>query len=480
MALAQNASNLELHSHQRGGRHLEALTSRLNDVFEVPIHGSCSSAQFADLSSHFVRCHHFHTNKAFALPLDPQSHTRVTCDLCEYPILGIGRTSTQTTLASIETLAGGPQSRQGDVDVAPGQDQRVFSLSTPPPPLRVDTSQLSTITEGISPARQSPSPGTLPNSGVSTTADSTSHNEVSNNNQSRRDQKQEIATQEVARPSKAPRTNAAKKSSPTFRPKVSQQRLRDRLRKHLRKPRKFDVHRLGLHFHFEVSRKSSASGEPSPQPSDSEQVDVHEEDTAQLPAITDDPHVETGNAPEASIVDQSTPTPADTAASLQPPESGHPDPVGVNPHAQHEKYERIRMRRRELTLKRRAEMMSKCECPSECHCRHNSVRSDAASQGNESERSLHVPDHHLRNLLSESSGGSPGVNRLSQEQWKLNLLKQQEAGVAKAVELDANFCGATIYRRGSPRLTSSTAKSQYPRSSGGYRFRAPWPSKQED
>ncbi|KAL9605763.1 MAG: hypothetical protein Q9179_001039 [Wetmoreana sp. 5 TL-2023] len=353
MTLAQNTpSNLELHSHQRGDRHLDVLTSQPNEVFE-------------------------------------------------YPILGIGRTSTQTTLASIETLAGGHQSHQGDVEVASGQDQRILNSSTPLPHLRVDTSQLSIITEGISPARQSPSPSTLPNSRVSTSADSTSHNEVSNNDQSRGDQEQEITTQEAARPTKAPRTNAASKSSPTFRSKVSQRGLRDRLRKHLRKPRKFDVHRLGLHFHFEVSGTPSASGEP-----DGEQVDVHEEHIAQLPALTDDLHVETGNTPEALIAIPTMPTPADTAVSLQPPESGHPDPVGANAPAQHEKYERIRMRRRELTLKRRAEMMSKCECPSGCHCWQNSVRSDAASQGNESERSLQVPDHYLRNHLSESSDSS--------------------------------------------------------------------------
>ncbi|KAI4194423.1 MAG: hypothetical protein LQ346_003695 [Caloplaca aetnensis] len=91
--------------------------------------------------------------------LDLQKHTRITCDNCEHPILGIGRTSTQTTLASIETNGPGSLAQPSEVNTEPATQQAPSNPSNYSAPLRVNTSlnsgQLSTIAEGHSPAQQS-------------------------------------------------------------------------------------------------------------------------------------------------------------------------------------------------------------------------------------------------------------------------------------------------------------------------------------
>ena len=57
----------------------------------IPFHGSCS------------RCHHFHNNHRFTFSLDSAVHTRLFCERCNHPMFGLGRASTQNTLASVES-----------------------------------------------------------------------------------------------------------------------------------------------------------------------------------------------------------------------------------------------------------------------------------------------------------------------------------------------------------------------------------------
>ena len=57
----------------------------------LPFHGSCS------------RCHHFHINHQFTFSLDSTIHTRLLCERCQHPLFGLGRASTQNTLASVES-----------------------------------------------------------------------------------------------------------------------------------------------------------------------------------------------------------------------------------------------------------------------------------------------------------------------------------------------------------------------------------------
>ena len=55
-------------------------------------HGSCST------------CHHFHKNKRFCFSLESTTHTRFNCERCNHPMFGLGGNSTQTSLASVETV----------------------------------------------------------------------------------------------------------------------------------------------------------------------------------------------------------------------------------------------------------------------------------------------------------------------------------------------------------------------------------------
>ena len=57
----------------------------------IPFHGSCS------------KCHHFHNNHQITFSLDSTVHTRLLCEKCNHPMFGLGRASTQNTLASVES-----------------------------------------------------------------------------------------------------------------------------------------------------------------------------------------------------------------------------------------------------------------------------------------------------------------------------------------------------------------------------------------
>lgn len=350
------------------------------------------------------RCHHFHVNKALQLPLDRQLHTRVTCDHCDHPILGIGRTSTQTTLASIETIGTHRQSVQKERDAVLEPDPHTISVPTSLPPLRVDTAgnlgNLSTIAESGSPAARSSTARTRPNSGDQTLVHSEIHDEVPEN------QIQE-SQEETARRRKAPRTVPRSNNSTEFQSKQVGSGLRARFRRHAHKPRSVDFLLRGLHFRFEVSGTPATVSAPSiPTPDIQETALSEVTEPRHTNAAVQSPEAEIRSTPESTIRDQLSTTLVDLSEQIQPHESGHPDPVLDHTPAPHQKHERIREQRREATLKRQAEQMSTCNCQSKCHCRASSIASNAASHGRSSERSIHVPEHPLQHLLGESSNSS--------------------------------------------------------------------------
>ena len=103
----------------------------------MPFHGSCS------------RCHHFHINHPFTFSLDSTVHTRLPCERCNHPMFGLGRVSTQNTLASVES--GSTFTPRACVDRLVQQQQQ----SAPQAETAPGTSTLgllTTITERRSPA----------------------------------------------------------------------------------------------------------------------------------------------------------------------------------------------------------------------------------------------------------------------------------------------------------------------------------------
>lgn len=362
------------------------------------------SVQPANHSFHCPRCHHLHIAKAFHLPLDRQKHTRITCDNCEHPILGIGRTSTQTTLASIETNSPGSQSQTLEANAEPAPQQPPGDPPTYAAPLRVNTSlnsgQLSTIAEGNSPAQQS-SAAVISSSPDGPVSGCSASQDQINNSQSIETRSLETAEHGNTGHSGLALGNTISRS-PDSLAGTQKPRLRDKISMHIRKTRRFTIHRLGINIEVSAtakpaslnSRLATGIGQRASIQGDSNPT-ASATDTVPFPT-------QNFNAPSLSG-DYSIPT--QLAESSQAPGPGHPDRlIGRSPTRQ-DKEERIRARRQEATLKRKAEMIATCECRSECQCRSGSVLSNAASYGQGgSDRSIQVPEHVLQHILNESSG----------------------------------------------------------------------------
>ena len=102
----------------------------------MPFHGSCS------------RCHHFHINHPFTFSLDSTVHTRLPCERCNHPMFGLGRVSTQSTLASVES--GSTFTPRACVDRLGQQQPSASQVETVPGTSTLGL--LTTITERRSPA----------------------------------------------------------------------------------------------------------------------------------------------------------------------------------------------------------------------------------------------------------------------------------------------------------------------------------------
>lgn len=63
---------------------------------DYPIHITCSS------------CKHFHRHKRLGISRDPSQGSRFHCEVCDKPLFGIGRSSTQVTFASAESRPPNP------------------------------------------------------------------------------------------------------------------------------------------------------------------------------------------------------------------------------------------------------------------------------------------------------------------------------------------------------------------------------------
>ncbi|KAL8936284.1 MAG: hypothetical protein Q9216_005014 [Gyalolechia sp. 2 TL-2023] len=312
-------------------------------------------------------------------------------------MVGIGRTSTQTTLASIETDVAGQESPQRDGGADTDEDTQLIDYPTQSHPLRVDTSvnsaHLSTIAEGISPARQSSTALVSPRSGGAASERSVPHHWI-DTTQNGQDQGRDQTGHGPA---------PSKQLTLENDPSRSERRFRDKLRKHFRKPRAFTIHRLGVH--IQVSPTPLVPAVSTPFTAN----DEHGEDMGHPPTSGRGTILDTQTVSHNLPVSRGHLDIAHIAEPIPQPEPAHPDRPVDRTRTHYDKQERIRVRRREATLKRKAEMIARCECESECQCRGGSFRSDAASYGPQSsERSVQIPDHHLYNILSQSTESSTG------------------------------------------------------------------------
>lgn len=180
------------------------------------------------------------------------------------------------------------------------------------------------------------------------------------------------------------------------------QRFRDKISMHVRKTRRFTIHRLGISIEvFPTAKPASLNSRLGTEIGQRTSI----RGNSNLTASAADTVSSRNQNPNAPSFRGGYSIPTSVAESSQAPSTGHPDRLIGHSPIQQDKKERIRARRREATLKRKAEMMATCECRSECQCRGGSVLSNAASYGQgDSDRSIQVPEHVLQHILNESSG----------------------------------------------------------------------------
>ena len=359
-------------------------------------------------------CHHLHTNKLLKLPGNPEKHTRILCDGCKHPIGGIGRTSTQTTLASVDTIPSSPQLLESDPNLIALNNNIFAGEPTHTPVLRIDTSgdsgHLSTIAEGVSPAGQSSTLLSRPNSAGPTSRGSASPRQGNQTPQIGLQEQQQQHS--IYQREEAARYDSTTENAEANRTGWSNHRKRFRATvSRLRKPRSFTIKYLGVNIKITPSSLASPS-EPTARPEP-------DQSTGQISSLLPGPW-NVGQSSSTARQDEPPVAHPAVSDSIQRPTPAHPDPLVGRESTPQDKQERIRTKRRDATLKRRAEQISRCDCPAECHCRNDSVGSNIAIDGRgDSFTRDQVPDHPLGNLLGDNSQSSGSHSSRSQTDTRI-------------------------------------------------------------
>lgn len=319
----------------------------------IPFHGSCS------------RCHHFHTNHLFTFPLDSTAHTRLSCERCNHPMFGLGRVSTQNTLASVES----------DYTFTPGVcvDRPGLQPASQAEALPGTSGlgPLTTITERRSPAISRST------SHISTPVPTLTASLID----------------EEPVESRVPSKDTAHGNSDEQASHLQTTTLR-RLRTIARrfkqrfyaKPREWKLRRIGLHITLESPHNAA---DPSTLPL--------------VASIPSDAH-RTGLTGDVSASASASTT---EVSSTQRRSDNVAERVSGIEDDTEDRHASLRAQRRELTLAREGEVSSlpKCECSPECPCMNGSrvVQFDRA----ETPENIHVPGylfpHHHSSTGSSNS-----------------------------------------------------------------------------
>lgn len=376
------------------------LHESVETAFQVPIHTSCQ------------RCHHLHTSVPFELPHDRLKHVRFNCDKCDHPIFGVGRSSTQTTLASVESI---PKRTSGDytrsrlsiIQSCFNRPQQLPSLWIDPlaVPDQVEE-HLGTIIEANSPARrsrstsntQTPEALRLRHSGVPVTPMLES---IPNN-----DPNLHVLDQ-VRQSSHGPENDLSLKPRRSGLRAWFKKPLFGRSGKFIIPFRKRRIQVTDTDPHHDRPSKPTIAGTTSPKHAHAGDCDPNSPDmersTKRLPrndrAISP--------APTAISIAAGNPVPA---PDPQKPSNGDDSgllnrPVDEAQSAMRLKRERISTKRREETKKREAAEKPKCVCDNDCHCmKDNRKSSTANSDGRKSFHESEISDHHLGRIPGAFTG----------------------------------------------------------------------------
>ena len=371
---------------------------------EIPYHGSCP------------RCHHLHTSVLLAFPLDPSMHTRFKCEDCSHQMFGLGRTSTQTTLASIESTRKRSSSEQ-----ARSPSRTCFNSATSPSSLRIEPvassdqsdalNKLSTISEANSPAPRSRSTSDIPpqsgfppkQNNVPTTPGPGSRLPIAGNS--------------------PPYSHTLGPFMQTEEHKTSNLRRGYGVRQWAKK-RLFGrsgalrLPGLGLQVHVKITGKPSKGAPPEFQTMTHNLVSEHP-----LPTTGPDipSRIDIGNVPTLNPHDPHAQAAAFPPRNSLTPISGHQETLSNRANLPEDaqdilsvtKEDRIKIKRKAETLKRKALEQRKCACTDGCHCMNSSQRSSFTSNDRKtSPRSIQIPSHPLyqysnRSETSNESRGFP-------------------------------------------------------------------------
>lgn len=311
----------------------------------IPFHGSCS------------RCHHFHINHPFTFSADSTVHTRLLCERCNHPMFGLGRVSTQNTLASVESVSTftpracvdrrGQQQQQQ-------QQQPASQVETAPntPGLGL----LTTIAERRSSA-PSRSTSNLRTPAPTLSAASLAGEEAGGNN--RREESVESRASQKSTAQESPETQALRPQTATLR------RLR----------------MIGRRFKKRFQTKAK---------------------DWRLPRIA----LQTPSAPRVGMTDQTSISASTRELSSGQAQSYNAEQLvsGTGDDTE-DRHASLRARRRESTLARERELalLTKCECSPECPCNRGSrvVQVDRA----ETPENISVP-RYLFGPYHSSTGSS--------------------------------------------------------------------------
>lgn len=333
------------------------------------------------------------------LPWDPERHLRFRCEHCGHPLFGIGRTSTQTTLASVETVPI-EELTQRTVDADEQRDNQAFtSQARSPSTLQTapytNQGHLSTISEGNSPNRRSPS-----------TSYADAHNPSDGGPPFR------FIDCSPSSPSNA-ENRPASRDNRTSRLSTKIKVFKGRL---LGKSRGFRIPRLGVH--LGITPASQTSQRPSERMSQPNADSHRSEPATAVGGLGLASYLEV--RAQSGLGSPSILPGTQTASSSQPHESAdeqgpasYPDPIANGPQRVKAKKEHVRAKRKEATLKRRRTQMSTCECLDYCQCRVASGSNMANDGSRSSDFELEIPGHHLDDLIApgnssnESSGDRP-------------------------------------------------------------------------
>ena len=390
--LPNGPNNLWDHADDESTPRSSGVEDNQNETIEFPFHGSCP------------KCHHFHTNRPFTIFTNSTKHSRFQCDACKHHILGLGRASTQTTLASVESIPvlSNRQSlisRPSNLQICVNAPPQAPSVNSPisPDDLNIPT-HLSTITEANTLNGRSRSPSYRQARLSISPQRSISPNPRASLRDNGTSAQEQLG---VGRKSTI-------RSSSRFKLGVLFRRGKERL---LRKSGKLKI--FGFNITITRGRPPVPPDSTSPRPN----LTAFKSSTTDA-RITPVRHF-TGEVPNLGRTVSNPPSPVadisqeragpssevvhDEARPTNPqrPEAEEVQDLTTNPaeadadedqRAEIEKIEKIRVRRREATLRSEALRKPYCHCRVGCPCLGDDRESDGATEGHVAHSQISVSE----------------------------------------------------------------------------------------